>query len=87
MEKVDEYIALKNQGSEEELEDIRTAETAIITNNFHEFRATRIAKNKGIKNAESFAAETYKVMLPHYMLREAFGIVHEFFSGNLSIKN
>ena len=58
MEKVDEYLALKNQGNEEELEDIRTAETAIITNNFHEFRATRIAKNKGIKNAESFAAET-----------------------------
>lgn len=54
----------------------------IITNNFHLFRATQIAKKQGY-HAEGYAAKSTWWMLPNNILREILGIVKDFAVRNL----
>lgn len=55
----------------------------LVTNNFHMFRATAIAKKAGYAHAEGLAADSYPYMVPNNMLREFLGIVKDFCAGNL----
>lgn len=59
------------------------AATVIVTNNYHVFRALRLAKRAGYTNVHALAAEYGKSTLPHYMVREAFAILAERLRGNL----
>lgn len=47
----------------------------IVTNNFHVYRALRIAKAQGLKNVYGIAAESNKLFLPNNMLRECCAIL------------
>lgn len=56
---------------------------AVVTNNFHVFRAVQIAKKQGYRQVEGLAAKSHLPTLPNNMLREFFGIVKDFAVGNL----
>ena len=60
-----------------------TASVGIVTNNFHVWRATRLARAAGIANAHGIAALYTGHTLFHYMIREAIGITMDFLRGRL----
>lgn len=66
-----------------ELLDRKQDRVVIVTNNFHVFRALAIAKKQGYAHAEGLAADSLPGMAPHNLLREFFGVVKDFFAGNL----
>ena len=66
--------------------DDKSAKTAVVTNNFHVLRATKLAKAQGLTNVYGIAAESDKQLFINYMIREAFGIMKDFMSGNFRLK-
>ena len=59
------------------------ASIGIVTNNFHMFRALKIAQKQGMTDFGGLASGSKPFYLPHNMLREFFGIVKDFLIGNL----
>lgn len=55
----------------------------LVTNNFHVFRATAIARRQGYGRVEGMAAGSYPGMLPNNMLREFVGVMKDFLMGNM----
>ena len=55
----------------------------IVTNNFHIFRATRIAKRYGFKNVYGIAAPSELFLQPNNMVREFLGIMKDYLVGNI----
>lgn len=55
----------------------------IVTNNFHVFRAVKIAQKQGYARVEGLAAGAYPAMAPNNLFREFFGVVKDFCVGNL----
>lgn len=55
----------------------------IVTNNFHVFRATCLAKHAGYQHISGIASSGHPVFLVHNMVREFFGVVKDFLAGNL----
>lgn len=55
----------------------------IVTNNFHTFRAVRIAKKQGLRNVSGIAAESNIFYLPNNVLRECCGILKDWLFGNI----
>ncbi len=53
----------------------------IVTNNFHVFRALRLAQKLGYAHVEGLAADAYAPLLPNNMLREFLGIGVQFLTG------
>lgn len=62
--------------------DTENSRVAIVTNNFHMFRALGIAKKQGY-SVEGLSAGSVVWMLPNNMLREFFGVLKDFAVGNL----
>lgn len=62
--------------------DKESSRTVIVTNNFHVFRAVKIAKRQGYQ-AEGLAASSVVWMTPNNLLREFFGVVKDFLVGNM----
>ena len=60
-----------------------SASVGIVTNNFHMFRALRIAKKLGLSDFGGIAAGSKPFYLPNNMLREFFGVVKDFLLGNI----
>ena len=73
----------QNLKNSSELLDKERDTVGIITNNFHVFRAVRLAKHMGISQAEGIAAKTKPLYLPNNMLREFFGVMKDLVRGNL----
>lgn len=65
------------------LMDSADARVGIVTNDFHVYRATRIAVKAGLKNACGIAAYSTPLYLPNNLLRESLGIVKDFIVGNI----
>lgn len=63
--------------------DEENASVGIITNNFHVFRATQIARKAGYKDVYGIAARSYPLLQAQNMLREFFGVVKDFIFGNM----
>lgn len=61
--------------------DVKKSRTVIVTNNFHMYRALKLAKKQGY-NAEGLAADSVWIMVPNNMLREFFGIWKDFLCGH-----
>ncbi len=59
------------------------ASVGIVTNNFHIYRAMKLAKKAGFMKVSGLAAEYGGITLFHYMIREAAGIAVDFLLGNL----
>lgn len=55
----------------------------IVTNDFHVYRGTGIARKKGIVHACGIAAPSSPWYLPNNILRECFGIAKDYLKGNL----
>lgn len=60
------------------------ASVAVVTNNFHTFRAVQLAKAQGLANVYGIAAESTVLYLPNNVLRECLGIIKELITGNFS---
>ena len=54
----------------------------VVTNNFHIFRAVRLAKGQGLTNVCGVPSTTNSVLIVNYMVREAVGIVKDAVMGN-----
>ena len=59
------------------------AEVAIVTNDFHLYRALRIAEKNGLPGAHGLAAPTNPLYLPHATLRECAAIAKDALVGNI----
>lgn len=59
------------------------ASIGIVTNNYHIWRALRLARRAGLTNAHGIAAEYTGPTLLHFMIREAVSITVSFLKGNL----
>jgi len=66
-----------------ELLDSQNDRVVIVTNNFHVYRTLKIAKKQGYTKAEGLAASAVPGMAPNNLLREFFGVLKDFFVGNL----
>lgn len=55
----------------------------LVTNNFHMYRALKIARMQDYAHVEGLAAGSYPGMLPNNLLREFFGVIKDFLAGNL----
>lgn len=56
---------------------------AVVTNNFHVFRAVRIARKAGYQKVCGIAAKSEAFHQCNNMTREFFGIVKDFLAGNI----
>ena len=59
------------------------ASAGVVTNNFHLYRALRIAEKNGLSGAHGLAAPSNALYLPHAMLRECAAIVKDTVVGNI----
>lgn len=59
------------------------APVVIVTNDFHCYRAGRIAEKCGYENVSTLAAGQFLLTTPHYFLREFFALFKDFIVGNL----
>ena len=55
----------------------------IVTNNFHVFRAVRIAKAQGLEDVFGISAYSHPLYLPNNVLRECCGILKDWLLQNL----
>ena len=55
----------------------------IVTNNFHVFRAVKIAKMQGLENVSGIAAYSHAFYLPNNVLRECCGILKDWLLNNI----
>ena len=58
-----------------ELLDPAEKKVGILSNNFHIYRALRIAKKAGYRNVSGIAAPSDPVMQLHYVVREMFAVM------------
>ena len=51
----------------------------LVTSNFHVYRSVYIGKKTGYKNVYGIGAPARTILLLHYMVRECFALLREFF--------
>ena len=56
---------------------------AVVTNNFHVFRAVKIAEKAGYQNVCGIAAKGEPFLQINNMMRECFGVMKDFLFGNM----
>lgn len=61
----------------------KEATVGVVTNSFHVFRSVSIAKKLGMEHVVGIAAESDKLLLPNYMIREFFAVMKDKFVGNI----
>lgn len=77
---VNTYENLRNSAA---FLDKKENTVVIITNNFHVFRAEKLAKGQGYQKAVGLAADSYPPMQVHNLFREFIGVLKDFLMGNL----
>lgn len=65
------------------LMESRDASVGIISNNFHLFRAIKIAQKQGLTRIYGLAADSSLPYLPNNLLHEVCGVVKDFVLGNM----
>ena len=73
----------ENLAFSSKLLDKKQDRVVLVTNNFHVFRALKIAQKQGYLQVEGLAAGSYPAMLPNNLLREFLGVIKDFLVGNL----
>lgn len=66
-----------------ELMELSYSNVGIVTNNFHMFRAVRIARTQGLKGVCGIAADSSVLYLPNNVLRECCGILKDWIMKNI----
>jgi len=83
---IDKKRIILEDMSKNTMENIRNSKTfidatsdtiGIVTNNFHMFRAVKLAEAQGLEDVYGIAAESNIVYLPNNVLRECLGIVKD----------
>lgn len=59
------------------------AQVGVVSNNYHIFRALRLARKVGFENAHGLAADYTGYTLLHYMMREGACLLEDWRRGNL----
>lgn len=59
------------------------ASVGVVTNNFHVYRAMKLAEKLNYKDVQGLAGRPDKVLFINYMVREAFAILKEYLVGNI----
>lgn len=67
----------------DEKADLKDKRIAIVTNNFHVYRAMKLAEKLGYKKVEGLAGKSDKILFINYMVRESFAILKEYAVGNI----
>ncbi len=65
--------------------DITKDRILIITNDFHVYRAVKLAETMGYKDVSGLAALSNKWLLPHNTLRECAALLKEVLTGNIKL--
>ena len=60
-----------------------SANTGILSNNFHVYRAIKLAQKQGYTHASGIASPSDSLMQIHYVVREVFALVKEKLAGNI----
>ncbi len=63
--------------------DKETDSVGVVSNNFHVFRAVKIAKKAGYQNVYGIAAKGEPFLQYNNMMREFFGVMKDFLFGNM----
>lgn len=73
--------------SYEIIKDREDEDSAVVicSNNFHVFRALKLAENIGIDSAEGLAASSDKILEFNYMIRDSLAIFKELLLGNIKL--
>lgn len=66
-----------------EISGCGSANTGILSNNFHVYRAIKLAQKQGYTHARGIAAPSDSLMQAHYVVREVFALVKEKLAGNI----
>lgn len=74
--------ALLQADSRKEAEQ-KKIKTGIVTNNFHIYRSTAIARKKMDCQIQGIPAKSNKFLQMNYLIREFFGVVKDKLAGNL----
>ncbi|MBQ6651608.1 MAG: YdcF family protein, partial [Atopobiaceae bacterium] len=91
---IDEGRILREPASETTVQNIAfsrelmgddDAGVGIVTNDFHVFRATRIARAQGLANAVGVPGGSVAWYLPNNVLRECLGVIKDVLAGNMSL--
>lgn len=61
------------------------ASVGLVSNNFHIFRALRLAREAGYEDVHGVPVATSLLSLPHYLMREVCGVAYELFRGNMQL--
>ncbi|MBQ8304900.1 MAG: YdcF family protein [Blautia sp.] len=67
----------------DELTGCKNARTGIITNDFHVYRAQRLAERQGYSDVCGIAAGSVPIMEVHFIVREVFALLKEKHAGNI----
>lgn len=67
----------------DEMTGCKEKKTGILSNDFHVYRAVRLAKKLRYVSPEGIAAQSDPFMEPHYIVREIFALVKEQLKGNI----
>ena len=60
-----------------------TARVGLVTNNYHVFRAVKLARSAGMENVHGLAADYTGFTLLHYMMRDGACLLEDWRRGNL----
>ena len=91
---IDEGRILREPASETTVQNIAfsrelmgddDASVGIVTNDFHVFRATRIARAQGLASAVGVPGGSVAWYLPNNVLRECLGVIKDVLAGNMSL--
>lgn len=63
--------------------DKDTDSVGVVSNNFHVFRAMKIARKAGYQNVYGIAARGEPFLQPNNMMREFLGVMKDFLAGNM----
>lgn len=55
----------------------------IVTNNFHVYRAVKVARKQGLNNVCGISANSVWTFIPNNVLREVFGVIKYFIFGEI----
>lgn len=74
---------MENLKFSDKLTGCRKKNTGVLSNNFHVYRAVKLAKKMGYEHPFGIAAESDPVMQVHYVVREVAALVKEKLRGNI----
>lgn len=74
---------MENMRNSRALLEVKKDKIAIVSSNFHLYRAIALGKKLGYQNLYGIPAKVDYILLPNYMVREFFAVVKDKLAGNI----